>query len=47
VERKDYGSAKQELLKWVHKKIPECNVNDFTDSWKDGRAICCLVEEVV
>jgi len=38
------GSAKQELLEWVRRKIPECNVNNFTESWKDGRAICHLDE---
>jgi len=38
------GSAKNDLLEWVRKKIPECNVNDFTNSWADGRAVCHLVE---
>jgi len=38
------GSAKNDLLEWVRKKIPECNVNDFTSSWADGRAVCHLVE---
>jgi filamin len=38
------GSAKNDLLEWVRKKIPECNVNDFTGSWQDGRAVCHLTE---
>jgi len=38
------SSAKNDLLEWVRKKIPECNVNNFLDSWSDGRAICHLVE---
>ena len=38
------GSAKNDLLEWVRRKIPECNVNDFTNSWADGRAVCHLVE---
>jgi len=37
------GSAKNDLLEWVRRKIPECNVNDFTNSWADGRAVCHLV----
>jgi len=28
----------------VRKKIPECHVNDFTNSWADGRAVCHLTE---
>jgi filamin len=38
------GSAKNDLLEWVRKKIPECDVRDFSNSWSDGRAICHLVE---
>jgi filamin len=38
------NSAKNDLLEWVRKKIPECNINNFLDSWSDGRAICHLVE---
>jgi filamin len=38
------GSAKNDLLEWVRRKIPECNVNDFTGSWQDGRAVCHLTE---
>ena len=37
-------NARNDLLEWVRKKIPECNVNNFLDSWSDGRAICHLVE---
>src|SRR5690349_4281070 len=38
------GSAGNDLLVWVRKKIPECNVNDFDVSWMDGRAVCHLSE---
>jgi len=38
------NSAKNDLLEWVRKKIPECDVKNFMDSWSDGRAICHLVE---
>jgi filamin len=38
------GSAKNDLLEWVRRKIPECEVRDFTNSWADGRAICHLTE---
>jgi filamin len=38
------GSARNDLLEWVRKKIPECNVHDFTSSWMDGRAVCHLSE---
>jgi filamin len=38
------GSAKNDLLEWVRRKIPECNVNDFTNSWAAGRAICHLTD---
>jgi filamin len=38
------GSAKNDLLEWVRRKIPECDVKNFTDSWSDGRAICHLTD---
>jgi len=38
------GSAKNDLLEWVRKKIPECDVRNFTESWADGRSICHLVD---
>jgi len=34
---------KNALLDWVRSKIPEYNVQNFTDSWADGMAICALV----
>lgn len=40
------GSARNDLLAWVQKQIPECNVKDFTSSWNDGKAICHLVESL-
>jgi len=37
------SSAKNELLEWVRKKIPEYNIQGFTKDWNDGRAINALV----
>ena len=34
------------LLKWVRSKIPEYNIQNFTDDWRDGRAISALVNAV-
>jgi len=39
-------SAKNELLEWVRSKIPEYHINNFNESWTDGRAICALAEAV-
>lgn len=39
-------SAKNELLAWVQKMIPESHVTDFTSSWQDGKAICHLVDAI-
>ena len=38
------GTAKDDLIEWVRRKIPECDVRDFTLSWRDGRAVVHLVE---
>jgi len=40
------GSAKNELLQWVRRQIPECDVNNFTTSWQDGKAICHLADSL-
>jgi len=32
------------LLQWVQSKIPHKNVKDFTNSWRDGTALCELVD---
>ena len=34
------------LLKWVRSKIPEYNIQNFTDDWRDGRALSALVNAV-
>merc|ERR1712137_666917 len=36
------GSAKHDLLEWVRKQIPEYDINNFKDDWKDGKAIMAL-----
>jgi filamin len=38
------GGAKQELLEWVRRQIPECDVQNFTTSWTNGKAICHLTD---
>jgi filamin len=37
-------SARDALLRWVQSKIPEKGVTNFTTSWKDGTALCELIE---
>ena len=34
------------LLEWVRSKIPEYNIQNFTDDWRDGRALSALVNAV-
>ena len=34
------------LLTWVRNKIPEYNIQNFTDDWRDGRALSALVNAV-
>jgi filamin len=36
------GTAKSDLLAWVRKQIPEYNINNFKDDWRDGKALCAL-----
>jgi len=36
------SSAKNDLLAWVRKQIPEYNIQNFKDDWRDGRALCAL-----
>jgi len=33
----------QSLLEWVRRQIPACNVTNFSSDWKDGSALCALV----
>eukprot|EP01094_Clydonella_sp_ATCC50884_P006418 TRINITY_DN1558_c0_g1_i1.p1 TRINITY_DN1558_c0_g1~~TRINITY_DN1558_c0_g1_i1.p1 ORF type:complete len:767 (-),score=207.32 TRINITY_DN1558_c0_g1_i1:208-2508(-) len=40
------GSAKSDLLEWVRSKIPEYDINNFTNDWQSGRAISALAEAV-
>lgn len=36
------GSARNELLQWVRKQIPEYNIQNFDENWNDGKALCAL-----
>jgi len=40
------GSAKNDLLQWVRKQIPEYNINNFKDDWRDGKALCALSDSL-
>ena len=33
----------QSLLEWVRRQIPACNITNFSSDWKDGSALCALV----
>eukprot|EP01101_Sappina_pedata_P002915 TRINITY_DN1312_c0_g1_i2.p1 TRINITY_DN1312_c0_g1~~TRINITY_DN1312_c0_g1_i2.p1 ORF type:complete len:1238 (+),score=740.08 TRINITY_DN1312_c0_g1_i2:52-3765(+) len=46
IQKGDGGSAKAELLEWVRRQIPECDVKNFTTSWQDGKAICHLADSL-
>lgn len=37
-------TPKQRLLKWIQNKIPDVQVNNFTQDWNDGKAIGALVD---
>jgi len=37
-------SARNELLAWVRRKIPDKGIKNFDHDWNDGTAICHLVE---
>jgi filamin len=40
------NSAKQDLLAWVRKQIPEYNITNFKENWQDGRALCALTNSL-
>jgi len=37
------SNAKLQLLRWVQSRIPQYGIKNFTTDWRDGRAICALV----
>jgi len=39
-------SVNAELLEWVNKAIPEYKIKNFSNDWKDGKAICALVNHL-
>eukprot|EP01126_Amoeba_proteus_P053924 TRINITY_DN65_c0_g2_i1.p1 TRINITY_DN65_c0_g2~~TRINITY_DN65_c0_g2_i1.p1 ORF type:complete len:745 (+),score=152.19 TRINITY_DN65_c0_g2_i1:158-2392(+) len=47
IQVQEGNSAKQELLDWVRRKIPEYNISNFTSDWKSGKPICALAEAVL
>jgi filamin len=40
-------SARSDLLAWVRSKIPEYNINNFSNNWNDGKALCALGNALV
>ncbi|XP_031549664.1 filamin-A-like [Actinia tenebrosa] len=40
---KTQSSARKFILSWVQQKLPGRNINNFDEDWKDGVAICELV----
>ena len=34
----------ESLLKWVNSMIPDYGITNFTSDWRDGRALCALVD---
>jgi len=38
-----YEEARQELLSWVNKTVPQHEIQDFTTSWQDGTLLLQLV----
>ncbi|XP_055382224.1 filamin-A isoform X2 [Condylostylus longicornis] len=37
-------TPKQRLLNWIHTKIPDLPINNFTNDWTDGKAVGALVD---
>jgi len=40
------ANAKLQLLRWVQSRIPQYGIKNFTTDWRDGRAICGLVNSL-
>ena len=38
--------GKNALLDWIHAKIPQRKISNFTSDWKDGTALACLTDVV-
>ncbi|OAD53471.1 Filamin-A [Eufriesea mexicana] len=39
-------TPKQRLIRWIHSKVPELPITNFTTDWNDGRAVGALVDAV-
>ncbi len=39
-------TPKQRLMNWIQDKVPDLPVSNFTNDWKDGRAVGALVDSV-
>ncbi|KAI4887311.1 hypothetical protein NFI96_014686, partial [Prochilodus magdalenae] len=38
------ATPKQRLLGWIQNKVPDMPINNFSEDWKDGRALGALVD---
>lgn len=42
----DYKKVSKSLMKWVHSKIPDHKIENFTRDWTNGIALCHLVNAI-
>ncbi|XP_076311299.1 filamin-B-like isoform X3 [Tachypleus tridentatus] len=43
---KENSPGYKSTLKWVQKKLPDLNIQNFTTDWNDGLALCTLVHSL-
>ncbi|XP_060713588.1 filamin-B isoform X1 [Tachysurus vachellii] len=43
-EESKKATPKQRLLTWVQNKVPDLPISNFSDNWRDGRALGALVD---
>jgi len=44
-ENRQHRSSSRD--QWVHTKIPDYNITNFSKAWTSGKAICALAESVL
>lgn len=43
-EESKKATPKQRLLNWVQNKVPDLPISNFSENWRDGRALGALVD---
>lgn len=43
-EESKKATPKQRLLTWVQNKVPDMPISNFSEDWRDGRALGALVD---